>query len=228
MKNHKLLGKSLAVGLIILFLTMSVISTAGITSNPSNTRDAPIPHIERIIGENDWHISSVIITFSYDPGLVQEIQYYLNGGWHLYTDSGINIEDDGVYNIPWYWVDKYGETYNGWPIGFMIDQTPPTITLTKKSGLNDQVTFTATVNDLTSGVERVEFYLDDELQETVTNTPYQWIWTGTTSHSVYAIAYDYAGHSKKSDTLNTPYNFVFSNSVIYNILQKLNYITFTF
>jgi len=245
MNTHKFVEKRLAVGIIVLFFVMSFIPSAEAVviktgKNmlvehtisefylPLNKGPEPIPFIEGIMGENNWYVSEVIITFNYDPERVQEIQYYLDGDWHLYTEEGIHMEDDGVYNVPWFWVDELGEPHNGWPIDLTIDQTPPSITLTKKSGLNDKVTFTADVNDPTSGVERVEFYLDNELQETLTSGPYQWVWTGTTSHSVYAIAYDYAGHSKKSDTLNTPYNFVFSNSVIYNLLQRLNCIMFTF
>lgn len=70
------------------------------------------------------------------------------------------------------------------------------------------------------GVERVEFYLDDELQQTLFDGPYQWTWTGTTSHSVYAIVYDYAGHSEKSNTLSTPYNLFYGNSIVLNLLQQ--------
>jgi len=234
MNTHKFFEKRLAVGIIVLFFAMSFIPSVEAVAiktekySPMENGESPVPILEGIKGENDWYVSVVIVSFSYDPKIVDEINYYLNGNWHQYNDNPFTITDDDIYLLDWYWIDEDGKRHDESPIFFKIDQTPPSITLTKKSGLNDQVTFTANVNDPTSGVERVEFYLDNGLQETLTSGPYQWIWTGTTPHSVYSIAYDYAGHSKKSDTLNTPYNFFFSNSVIYNILQRLNYIMFTF
>jgi len=221
MDKSNALKKVLIVELIILFLAISFIPSAEAVviktgKNmlvehtisefylPLNTGPEPIPFIEGSMGENGWYISEVIITFSYDPERVQEIQYFLNGQWHEYTESGIHVDEDGIYDIDWKWFDEFGKEHTGWPITFSLDKTPPTIQLTRKIQGND-VTFTADVNDPTSGVE----------------CAYQWVWTGTTSHSVYAIAYDYAGHSKKSETLSTPYNFFYGNSIVLNLLQQL-------
>ena len=54
------------------------------------------------------------------------------------------------------------------------------------------------------GGGRVEFYLDDELQETLTSAPYEWIWEGTENHLVKAIVYDYADIWKRVRRLVHP------------------------
>jgi hypothetical protein len=112
------------------------------------------------------------------------------------------------------------------PKAFKIDQTPPDIELTKRNGLNDQVIFTANCEDDTSEVERVEFYLDDVLQETIFEAPYKWTWTGTEEHSVYAIGYNYAGLSQESTNLSTPHSFSYYSQFINIIFQIIYHIIF--
>jgi len=94
------------------------------------------------------------------------------------------------------------------PIEFKIDQTPPSITIAKQKLLKNQVKFTATTSDTASGLEKVEFYCDDEIQKTLTAEPYEWTWTGTENQQVKAIAYDNAGHLKESNILSTPYAYI--------------------
>jgi len=231
MDKSNALKKVLIVEIIVLFLAISFIPSTA--ASEAKTGDMPVEHtmsksftslgrgngpapaVFGTMGENGWYISYVTVAFAYNPEEVLEIHYSINGGtWQQYYDE-FTVSEDGTYNIEWYWIDREGKRHDEPDFRFKIDQTPPTIELKKKSGSGDQVTFTATVNDPTSGVERVEFYLDDELQDTVYEEPYQWTWTGTTSHSVYAIVYDYAGHSEKSETLSTPYNLFYGNSVVY-------------
>lgn len=52
----------------------------------------------------------------------------------------------------------------------------------------------ATATDNQSGVERVEFYVDDELKTTVYSTPYNWKWNDQGlffSYTLKVVAYDY-------------------------------------
>jgi hypothetical protein len=53
-------------------------------------------------------------------------------------------------------------------------------------------------SDEESGIERVEFYIDDELVETVTEAPYDYNWKSSSSrkikHTIKVIAYDNAGN----------------------------------
>ena len=129
MKTGNLFGKSLAISLIILFFTMASISAVGvsITSTPMNQSSAnpPIPHKEGIMGENDWYISDVLISFSYDPERVDQIHYFLDGIWHEYYNP-FSVEDDDIHFIDWYWIDPDGKTHNELPVIFKIDKSKPT------------------------------------------------------------------------------------------------------
>ena len=188
----------------------------------TSNKGAPIPFFSGTMGNNNWYISEVRIMFQYNPSDVAEIYYKMGGGnWIKYTGQ-FTISQDGSYYMPWYWVDKNGTRWNEPALEFKIDQTPPTITLNKQTMTNDRVKFTATANDATSGLEKVEFYLDDEIQTTITAPPYEWIWQGTTNHIVKAIAYDYAGHMKESNELGTPYpGFSIPSSPVNKPVKKL-------
>ena len=224
MKNRKLLSKSLAVGVIILFFTMSVMASNESSDFTStlNRGQSPIPVLFGTLGENGWYVSIVIITFNYDPKLVDEIQYYLHGSWHIYTGP-VEVSGDGVYGIDWYWIDEEGRRHDESPIEFKIDRTPPSMEFTKKVG-SDKITFTAATSDGTSLVKRVEFYVDDDLEETDNGPPYEYIWTGAGIHYVHAVSYNYAGLSIVSEKLDTTKrtrscNFQFINNIIQRIYQ---------
>jgi len=58
-------------------------------------------------------------------------------------------------------------------------------------------------SDNQSGIQRVEFYVDDQLKQTVTSAPYNWTWTDRGlffPYTLKAVAYDYYGNSN-SDSL---------------------------
>ncbi|MCD6147607.1 MAG: hypothetical protein J7J34_06385, partial [Thermoplasmata archaeon] len=48
-----------------------------------------------------------------------------------------------------------------------------------------------------TGIEKVEFYVDDELKATLTAEPYSWTWDETAffTHTIKVIAYDNAGNT---------------------------------
>ena len=89
------------------------------------------------------------------------------------------IESDGYHRITYYAVDKAGNVEQpSEVIRFGIDQTPPTIEVTWESYKEDgtwYILFTATCSDATSGVDRVEFYINDVLAYTDDMEPYVWI-----------------------------------------------------
>ncbi|MDH7506781.1 MAG: hypothetical protein QHH15_03200, partial [Candidatus Thermoplasmatota archaeon] len=161
MSLQKILNNFFIIGLTI-FLLLSTTSLGFFQDSQGSSRqESPIPHVFGIMGANEWYITAVTISFEYDSNIVEEIRYYLNNKWNVYT-SPFNVNNDGTYKIPWFWIDKKGENHNlTMPISFKIDQSPPTIKLTKKTSGKDKVIFTANVNDDTSLIERVEFYLDD-------------------------------------------------------------------
>ncbi len=224
MINKNLQKKGLVILTIALFFGMCVVTSAGnneIKNNPSRfiqplTIDPPSPYVFGDMGQNEWYISPVTVGFSYDPKYVMEIHYRIgNGNWNLYTGH-FEISEDGAFVIHWYWLDEDWTQYNGAPIELKIDLTLPTITLEKSWSLDKTViTFEADVSDATSGVERVEFYLDDVFQETLTSPPYEWDYTKVVGESpiIVGTVYDFAGNSQSDDEDTTshglPYNIVF-------------------
>jgi len=225
MISQKILSKSIILGFFI-FLLFNTSSLGFYQENLKHSvfQDEPVPHVFGIFGANGWYITAVTVSFEYDPNVVQEIQYYLNNKWNVYN-SPFNVNKDGEYKIPWFWVDKKGNTHSlTMPISFKIDQSPPTIKLTKKSAGKNKVVFTANAVDTVSQIEQVEFYLDDVLQETLYQPPYQYNWTGEDQHWVYAIGYNFAGLSEKSNNVSTPRLQIRSHNllcVIFNFLQKI-------
>ena len=225
MVSHKIIIRFFIVTLLsFLMITTSSFGLYQDKLQQVNGRQEPIPHVEGVKGDNSWYISDVVVSFSYDPKLVSEIQYFLDGDWHIYVEP-FTVSKEGVYLISWIWFDDLGAANDGQPFGFKIDKTPPTIELTRKSSGKNKVIFTATVTDEVSLVKLVEFYLDDVLQQNDTEAPYQYTWTGEEKQTVYAIGYDYAGLFEKSNNLSTIPKTHFRNHNFMNIfimlLQKI-------
>jgi hypothetical protein len=224
--------KYLATGIIVLLLTV-IIPIVGANNIQNEKNDIktlnladPLPVVVGTAGMNNWFISCIRFSFYYDPAGVNQISYYLNQQWQTYS-SPVEVCTEGYTTINWKWTDKSGIEHSGLSFSFKIDQSPPTIKISKKTGSDDKVTFTATCEDKISLVDHVEFYLDNEIQATINEKPYQWTWTGTDKHDVYAIGYNKAGLHKQSDTISTPrvlilnYNLQILNKLFNNILERL-------
>jgi hypothetical protein len=102
-------------------------------------------------------------------------------------------------------VDRAGNTQQlQTPYDFQIDQTPPMINLTviPQNLLRTRWLFTATVSDETSGVNKVDFYIDEMYLGTVAAPgPYDWVYEGE-GNVVYAIVFDDAGNQQTSPHVN--------------------------
>ena len=168
MNKQQVIEKSIAIGIIVLFLSMIIIPSAGAGNikivenrcdekistdyngfiNFLNLQLPPSYNLYGTKGENNWYISCVTLDFLYDPDVVDEIWYKIGAAnWQKYQDNPIEICDDGKINILCKWIDFGGGEHPMSPIFIKIDLTPPNIELTKKHGLNDQVTFTANCED---------------------------------------------------------------------------------
>ncbi len=66
-----------------------------------------------------------------------------------------------------------------------------------------KITIKANAMDNQSGMDKVEFYIDDVLKSNDTESPYQWTWNGFAvgKHTIKAIAYDTKGKSASDDIL---------------------------
>jgi hypothetical protein len=188
-------------------------------------------------GENGWYVSDCEVTLTAsDPWSgdvssgVKEIKYKVGGG-STQTITGptgsflVTQSDDGNDVEVEYWaVDIVGneETHHTFTID--MDQTDPTIDLIYECGEGNkyegwEMIFTATATDATSGMDRVEFYLNEGLQSIVSGAgpEYQWSFTywGDLSIDITAIGYDIAGNFAQDvveDPISTPYNYNSQNS----------------
>ena len=185
--------KGIVLGIIILLFGLSINSSSGNirflddTTPPvtTYTLDPPEPD-----GENGWYVSNVtvILEATDDISGVKEIHYRISlGEWEVQAgDFVIFILDydcfiDGF--IEFYAVDfaENQEEIKSYCC-INIDQLPPDIALSfEVVGGNPvdgwDILFTADAMDECSGMDRVEFYLNDVLQETVTGPGPCYHWT---------------------------------------------------
>jgi hypothetical protein len=182
------LVKTLALGVIVLFIIVDVSFSLGI----SNYLDDTTPPVTTISfnppepdGENGWYISNVTVTLnaSDDDSGVNTTMYRINGDiWQIYSEPFILDFDGENILIEFYSIDNAGnvEPINRFYIN--IDGTKPNVNLMFEVychfGEETRYFFTAFADDSISGVDRVEFYLDNEYQETVfgPGPEYNWTW----------------------------------------------------
>ena len=136
---------------------------------------------------------------------------YINidgGAWQAYTGP-IFFTSDGSHIIRFYSIDRAGNVEDIQQITIHpdTDTIPPVVTLTVEKIFFNKWKFIAEACDADSGMDRVEFYVDNQLLGNVTapGPYYEWIWTTTDNkgHSVQAIAYDLAGNSAASEVVNS-------------------------
>jgi peptidoglycan/xylan/chitin deacetylase (PgdA/CDA1 family) len=110
--------------------------------------------------------------------------------------------------------------------GDNIGPTINSVNLTEGQVIGGNYTIFVNATDSLSGMQKVEFYIDNELKSTATSTPYQYDWDTTQYHSphvVKIIAYDQA-----NNTTENTYNVQVVNqlpdtgSVWDNIKDNLN------
>jgi len=159
---------------------------------------------EGTMGDNDWYTSNVVVTLTGedDSSGVDYTMYKLEDDteWQEYTGP-ILVTEDGEHTIMYYSVDKVGnEEDEKGPFDFNIDQTPPTIELTWDEENSKLV---ADVDDETSGVAMVEFYVNGEYVGEVTEAPYEWEVTNPRQGDTgQAIVYDNAGNDEISEEID--------------------------
>jgi hypothetical protein len=134
------------------------------------------------------------------------------------------------YNTLYYWKIVAWDTHKAsnvsplWSFTSKNDTTPPIVTITSplKGYLSwnffdiiinkirifittiiiGKIEITATATDSESGINRVAFYIDDELRSTDTTAPYAWLWSDRGHFFRYAIkviAFDNVGNQKSAE-----------------------------
>jgi len=170
----------------------------------------PVPN-----GENGWYVSDVIIILeATDEQSGVEFTYYKLDTDDEYEEynAPVTVSEDGEYELYYYSVD-YAENKEDdkGPFDFKIDQTRPTIDLEVESLGGNEWNLIAIVSDAMSGIDRVEFYLNDILLGNVTEEPYEW--QVSEQGMAKAIVYDNAGNkASDEDEVSVSYRQSQSNS----------------
>jgi len=150
------------------------------------------------LGENGWYVSAVQITFNFSGhGSWPNPVFFKidNGAWEEYS-APIIVGTDGEHTIWMYYIDDYGNQSEIFVAYFNIDTTLPTLTLSKETLEGNEIKFVANVSDATSGIWRVEFYLDAEPVFIDYNFPFETRAVSSGNHNLIAFVFDVAGHSE--------------------------------
>jgi hypothetical protein len=233
------LVKNLAMGIIVLFIGMNTTYLVESHSIKDNSGISLITiQVEGELGLNNWYTSDVYFSFTKESEDIASIYYNNNNDWNEYIDPFV-VHNDGEYSLKWYAVNNEGNTSDiDGPFSFNIDQTKPTITLEYEVTGGNQthgwvITWTAIATDDTSGMDRVEFYQNDILQETVAGPgpTYVWVMLFHPAPNIFfkVIGYDKAGNSAKA-YIEEPSNiialklsrFISGNSKLINIQSISN------
>lgn len=186
--------KGLVCGIVVLFLGAGVMPMVGslsvekypsVISSVKELKNGPKGFnitLTGTMGDNGWYVSSVTWSITADNGSeAMHVYYKLHDSdpWTECTSPPPLVYQDGYYSLSVIVIDQYGNQWNLGPVPFKIDKTPPVVTqFTEKRVGFFKWKFTADVSDGTSGINRVEFYIDCTLIKTDTAPPYDAFWTG--------------------------------------------------
>jgi len=173
-------------------------------------------------GQNNWLISNTVMIRLKAVDLLSGVDYTmynLDGqGYERYAHSIViyGRDHEGMHTISYYSVDKVGNAESEKTVSFGIDITNPVLSVEKPRigylylmgivlfrNLQQTVVIgplraTASVNDTGSGVNKTEFYVNDQLVGVDTEAPYTWQISGIPNAGVVdlkVITYDYAGRN---------------------------------
>ncbi|GAB3101817.1 Ig-like domain-containing protein [Lysobacter terrae] len=169
--------------------------------------------------------SSGTITFSAsasDNVGVSKVEFYVDGllqGSDTAAPYSMTLDSttlaNGSHNLTAKAFDAAGNSTVSTAVPFTVsnstaDTTPPTVSASE-SGTSGTITLSATASD-NVGVSSVDFFVDGALKGTDSAAPYSMTLNSTTlangSHGLVAVAYDAAGNSGTSSTVNFSVNNV--------------------
>ena len=224
MRQKENFKKGLVWGIIVLFIGMGIAPSIG-GYNETNVLmvDPPscYPVLNGTMGENDWYISCVTITFIYDPQEIAAVYFIIDDEEEMLYTEPFEVYEDGSHELSWRTVDHEGNWSDTAVICFKIDQTPPDIEEVEWETYKEDgiwlCKFTCIAVDETSGMNRVELYIFNALQKIITGPGpiYEFI-MDTSAISFFTFTfnffhYDFAGNSA-FDSINGSDITSYSNS----------------
>jgi len=204
--KKELIIKTFVLAIVVLFIVITFTPTIGI----SNYLDDTTPPITTIStnppepdGCNGWYVSNVTITLNATDDLsgVNATYYRINGSdWNKYIFPFIISEDGENILIEFYSVDNAGNVETVKSIKLDIDKTPPEGTVEweiRKIGCRKwEIIFYINITEDANGMERIDFYINNIYQVTITGPgpTYAWIFTiyGKPRIEFKIIVYDFA------------------------------------
>ena len=163
---------------------------------------------------NGWYKSNVevILSSNDDASGIKEIRYKIDDkDWKKY--EGKFLLGNGKHNIKYYSIDNAGNVEEIKSIEIKIDEILPEISFKQPSNylyisgravisintciIIGRLNIQAIAADNVSGIEKVEFYVDDDLRYIDKEEPYEWSYDEAClfqKHLIKAIAYDFAGN----------------------------------
>ena len=182
-----------------------------------NTPPFTTHNVSGILGKNGWYTDSIKLIFNATDNTsgVRHTYYTINNGEEQEYSDPIILSSDGNYTIKYYSVDVAGNQEQYRNVNVKLDKTEPIIDIKKPESNSfyifdkkimpiplatvviGRITICASAWDNISGIERMEFYIDDTLKYIDTETPFKWIWDQKISggHILKAAAYDRAGNN---------------------------------
>ena len=179
-------------------------------SNPSYTKNGDNLEILATIGGDPETIVADLSGF----GKGTEVEYtsFTGGVARWAVNNILCVPSDGPVSVTITATDATGDTGSN-SASITSDNTAPEIVITKPGAglyfmdgmrllpfsypfIIGQITFETEVTDEGSGVEDVEFYLENNLEATVTEPPYRWLWdeAATGFFDVELLVTDKVGH----------------------------------
>ena len=209
MKNT-LFKKGLVVGIIALFIGLVFIPSFNAISNFEDSTP-PVTNISLngTMSEFGIFTSDVEVTLNAtdDMSGVNVTYYRLDIG-ELDTYIEPFMVTGHAWHVLAYWsVDNAGNIENTKFVYIEIDLIPPEIELYWNKLDNKSVIFEPYIVDLGSGIDKVEYYIDNNLKYTAYSGDFCWLWTpnNTGRFLVSGVVYDRAGYSARDDIyINIP------------------------
>lgn len=173
--------KVLAVTVMILFISVSIIPSTGNLLSLDDVTPPVTTHSLSPLkpnGKNGYYISNVTVTLNArdDESGVDRIEYRIDGGsWQAITgENGTFIirQDGNDMVIEYRAVDNAGNQEDTNEFIISMDLTQPELDYIYNLAplLEDSIwyeCFRANAEDWTSGMDRVEFFIEDEHRETI-------------------------------------------------------------
>lgn len=220
-----MLNKTLIIGIIILLIGINYSTIYGNSKGADLGISLITVKVSGVTGGiENWYGNDNSFNFSYESDEIAEIYYGINGNLSLYNDT-FNVTISGDHILEWYAIDHVGNKSEiDGPFYFKVDKTPPDIDLYYEVvGGNPlqgwDFEFTACAIDTMSGMDRVEFYLNNVVQETVSGPGPDYKWTvrywPIPNARFWAKAFDKAGNSDWDDIIE-PSNIAVLRSSVFN------------